>query len=180
MGMHTTPKRNNLTDQQRWDLVLGVKGQIWENILRVVKSYPSEKQGQLADQAFDCCLDSVFRGAGYYDPTKSRFTTYAATWIMAGITVFKRQIYKDSHFVTNWIMTEDSMACHDKPYCDDPDWNTLISEISDERKRQIVTMKFVDGLNYEQIGAKLGVTRQRVEQLYRKSVGRLKEKYGVV
>lgn len=55
-------------------------------------------------------------------------------------------------------------------------WAAVCDTLADSRERQVVWMRYGLGATLDQIGAAIGVSKERVRQLVDRAVGRLRER----
>lgn len=187
----STPEPNSLSNEERWGLVLSVKNMIHKHVVAVLRETHRRYREQTETELTDCCIDKVFRAATLFDASRNlQFTTYATFWIKAGISEWRRRVERRKKTMYINELPSDVLPCiledklrtvHNTPLMDHqlPDWNEVVSHIKDGRRRKVVAMRFRDGMKFEDIGNRLGVTRQRAEQIVHETIRSLRDKFGV-
>ena len=125
----------------------------------------------------------VANAAGIFDPGRGlQFATLALPHVRAMVGRMLEKRAGNPHEVRHLDPTSESAAGWDSvpapapgpdPYQPD-EWDRLLAPLH-PRSRAVVLMVLAEGLTLDQAGARLGVTRERVRQLYMKAKSRLAE-----
>lgn len=172
------PTPNNLSNEERWNLVMSVNGMIHEKINKVTAHIRVSARPQAQEDLYDFCLDKVFKAAAYYDPARAKFTTYTSFWLLAAVSAWDRSNKQKARCVTNFGKVERKTIGEIASSQELPDG--IFQKIKNERHRQAVILRFQEGLHYRKIGKRLGVSASRAQQIVVKSIKRLREVYGAV
>ncbi|VTS00519.1 sigma-70 family RNA polymerase sigma factor [Tuwongella immobilis] len=153
--------------------------------LRVVR-HAAKKIGHRTNQNhFDELVSeahlALILAAKRFDPARGvLFSTYASIWIRSFIRRYLVTLPKDTGYGATLLPSDD---CRDDFTAQIPDkaapkswgeeeWRKVLRVLPDKQKL-VVEMLFRSGLNLEQAGAKLGISRERVRQLKEKALDRI-------
>jgi RNA polymerase primary sigma factor/RNA polymerase sigma factor len=177
--------------EKLYDESVATKNHIIRANLRLVVSIAKRYVGRAGD-FFEAVSDgnmSLYRAAEKFDVSRgNRFSTYASWAIMKNFTrTIADVLRRRGHFCTShsemFSIVEDARA----DYCEqesaqiqrESHVGRLLDRL-DERERQIVTSRFGltrghDPLTLRQIGAAMGVTKERVRQIQCRAMSKLRE-----
>jgi RNA polymerase sigma factor (sigma-70 family) len=116
-------------------------------------------------------------GLDSYDASKSQPWTYAAHCIHWHLLTYWRRAHNKSRFADNRPATlTDEPADHRlNEYGSSMEFEELISVCS-EVDRDVVLLRYRDGLTQQETGERLGITHQRVQVKEKRALGRMRER----
>lgn len=142
---------------------------------RAIAEYGDDEVQQVAAMG-------VMNAAGIFDPTRGfEFSTLVMPHVRALVGRMlqnragyraARQLDPTSENAPGWDAVP-APASMPSPYQPD-EWNRLLAPLH-PRLRRVVLCLLVEELTLEQTGARIGVTRERVRQMYEKAKSRLAE-----
>jgi RNA polymerase sigma factor (sigma-70 family) len=74
----------------------------------------------------------------------------------------------------NVVGTTDRREAAEQPPDEDAVWKAVARVITDYRDLRILSLRYKDGWSYRQIGQEIGISNQRVQQLLKRAMARLR------
>lgn len=151
------------------------------------------------DDLFQVGAEGLLNAYDHWDPTKATFITYAYNGIRWAVL---REINKSKWSRTRSVLREDrklisgNYTVHneggdtimDLQTDDSDDYGDVERRVDSERlglrlrhltkmERSVVLKRYVDGLTFDAIGSEYGLTRQRIQQIEKKALEKLRQEF---
>lgn len=180
---------NQLTQAERWDLVLSVYPMIWDFAQHCLP-LNNERNIDVREMFVQQCVLAVYRGAELYDG-RAKFTTYAYWWMRSSWARFRsKEMQSLVRERTNFGETQrengeltrqlETIAAYDprreerdRVEWTESEWQDVL-RVLPGRDREIISLRFRRGLTLDQAGEVIGVTRERARQIESRALERLR------
>lgn len=193
---------NNLTREERGELVKGVTDLIWSKVRQIIGGFDPPFQHYIGEELFAAGQAAAFNCSRFYDPAVAAFTSYSVPAIVRAIRkelTAMMEPLRDGNIRIDALTYDYRLRGYEAnsredvatgkeapdPYAADPaailnrweegDWQVVLSKLN-PRQAEAVSLRFRDGLTLEQIGKRMGVSGERARQTIESALDVLRER----